>query len=182
MVKKHKQHTKKNGARLSSKKKFHWRNPQTWSLAPLATLGPVGYFPKGAGTLGALIALPIAYFVSSLSIYLLWGVTLFFCGAGLIAIQQFTADKVEKDPGCVIVDEVAGQLTTFLVVIPCLMHWPMLFLGFALFRFFDICKFGPVAFWDRRKNPMGVMMDDITAGILAGFVLAIVQALSLSYF
>ena len=121
---------------MPAKKKFNWQRPETWSFGSLATLGPVGFFPKGSGTVGALIALPIAYFASHISIYLLWAVTLCFFGAGLFAIQQFTADKAEKDPSCVIVDEVAGQLVTFLVVIPQLMHWPMLLLGFALFLFF----------------------------------------------
>lgn len=175
--KKTKKKVKTTQTRVPAKKKFNWQRPDTWSFGPLATLGPVGYFPKGSGTVGALVALPIAYFASHISIYLLWTVTLFFLGAGLFAIQQFTVDKTEKDPGCVIVDEVVGQLVTFLVVIPQLMHWPMLFLGFALFRFFDIFKFGLVAYWDRRKNPVGVMMDDVTAGMFAGFVLAVIQAI-----
>jgi len=158
--------------------KFHWLKPSTWNVAPLATLGPIGYFPKGSGTIGSLIALPIAYCASSLSIYVLWAVTLAFFAFGLWAITQFTENTTDKDPSCVIVDEVVGQLITFLVIMPYFMHWPVLLLGFVLFRFFDIFKFGLVAFWDRRKRPLGVMMDDVAAGILAGFVLAILQTFS----
>lgn len=163
---------------LARKKKttFSWKNPHTWSLASLATLGPLGYFPKGPGTIGSLVALPIAYMASTTDIYLLWLISLIVFVLGLVAITQFTTNSQEKDPGCVIIDEVAGQLVTFLAIIPPLMHWHMLLLGFILFRIFDIFKFGPVAYWDRRKNPLGVMMDDIMAGTLAGFVLAIVQA------
>ena len=159
-------------------RKFHWAKPSTWRIAPLATLGPIGYFPKGSGTIGSLVALPIAYCASSISIYLLWLVTIILLALGLWAITQFTQDSEEKDPGCVIVDEVVGQLITFLVIMPQFMHWPVLLLGFILFRIFDIFKFGLVAFWDRRKNPLGVMMDDVAAGIFAGFVLAILQALA----
>ena len=70
----------------------------------------------------------------------------------------------------------------FMVVLPEFMHWPMLFTGFVLFRFFDIFKFGAVAFWDRRKNPMGVMMDDVTAGICAGFIMAMIQVVIVEFF
>ena len=164
------------------KKSFSWKQPKTWPIAPLATLGPLGYFPKGPGTIGALAALPIAYLASTTSIYLLWLITLACIALGLLAIAQFTENSKEKDPGCVIVDEVAGQLVAFGAIIPQLMHWDMLLLGFVLFRVFDIFKFGSVAYWDRQKNPLGVMMDDITAGVFAGFILAIIQALSLSYF
>ena len=149
-------------------------------LSMIATLGPIGYFPKGSGTLGSLVALPIAYFASTVGLSFLWSITLFIFVLGLIAVRQFTSDKSEKDPSCVIIDEVAGQLATFVTIMPDLMHWPMLFLGFVLFRFFDIFKFGLVAFWDRRKKPLGVMMDDITAGIFAGFILSIIQFFLLS--
>ena len=152
-----------------------------WSLAPLATLGPIGYFPKGPGTMGSLVALPLAYILNHTSITLLLFCIFLICGIGLIAIQQFTENKTEKDPSCVIIDEVVGQLIPFLVVIPDFMHWPTLFLGFALFRFFDIFKFGAVAFWDRRKNPLGVMMDDVSAGICAGFILAIIQVIMIDF-
>lgn len=171
---------KKNIQATPKKKaiKFCWFKPQTWQLAPLATLGPIGYFPKGSGTIGSLVALPIAYCASNISIYLLWGITVLFFVFGLRAIAQFTENTTEKDPNCVIVDEVVGQLMTFLVVMPHFMHWPVLLIGFILFRFFDIFKFGLVAFWDRRKKPLGVMMDDVAAGIFAGFILAILQVLS----
>lgn len=144
-------------------------------LTSLSTLGPIGYFPKGPGTMGSLMALPLAYVLNRFSLPLLWIVTLTLLLVGYFAVHKFTADKKEKDPGCVIIDEVVGQLITFFVVIPDFMHWPMILMGFLLFRFFDIVKFGPVAFWDRRKNPVGVMMDDVMAGVLAGFVLAMLQ-------
>lgn len=149
------------------------------SLSSLATLGKLGYFPKGSGTIGSLVALPIVYLTAKTSISLLWITTILLFIFGLLAIQKFTANKPEKDPGCVIVDEVVGQLLTFFVVAPNFLHWPFLFIGFILFRLFDIFKFGPVAFWDRRKTPMGVMMDDVTAGIFAGFILSMLQVIML---
>ena len=171
----------KSHATPKKKTSFSW-DPRTWYLAPLATLGPIGYFPKVPGTIGSLVALPIAYVLHMLAYPLLWMFVFILFVVGLRAIQQYTADKTEKDPSCVIIDEVVGQLIPFMIIIPDFMHWPMLFLGFALFRFFDIFKFGAVAFWDRRKNPMGVMMDDVTAGIFAGFILSMVQVVLVGIF
>ncbi|MBQ3695482.1 MAG: phosphatidylglycerophosphatase A [Alphaproteobacteria bacterium] len=141
----------------------------------IATLGPLGYFPKGPGTIGSLVALPVVYLLSYLSAPFLWFTIFILFLLGLLAVQQFTQDKTEKDPSCVIIDEVVGQMIPFVVVLPELMHGPMLLVGFLLFRFFDIFKFGAVAFWDRKKTPMGVMMDDVTAGIFAGFIMAMIQ-------
>ena len=176
---------KTNGAKPvvvhRKKVKFNW-DVRTWNLAPLATLGPVGFFPKGPGTMGSLAALPFAYLLNRISIPLLWAVVFLIFGIGLLAIQQYTQDKDEKDPSCVISDEVVGQMIPFMVIVPDFMHWPMVFLAFALFRFFDIFKFGAVAFWDRRKNPMGVMMDDVSAGIFAGFVIAMLQVMIVEFY
>ncbi len=156
--------------------------PKGFSLAPLATLWKIGLFPKGAGTIGSLVALPIAYILNRYSITMLWILTFVLAIVGIKAIQQYTADKKEKDPSEVIIDEVVGQLITFSIVISDFMHWPMLIAGFVLFRFFDIFKWGAVAFWDRRKNPVGVMMDDVTAGIFSAFILAMAQVLMVEYF
>ena len=108
------------------KLKFSWA-VRTWHLAPLATLGPVGYFPKGPGTMGSLAALPFIYLLSYGSSILLWLTIVVLFLLGLIAVKQFTENKTEKDPSCVIVDEVVGQMIPFVVVLPEFMHWPMLF-------------------------------------------------------
>lgn len=171
----------KHSEKHPSKVKFSL-DVRKWRLASLATLGPIGFFPKGPGTMGSLVALPIAYILCNISIPLLWAVVFLTFGLGLLAIQQYTKDMNEKDPSCVIIDEVVGQMIPFMVIIPDFMHWPMVFLAFILFRFFDIFKFGAVAFWDRRKNPMGVMMDDVSAGIFAGFVIAMLQVVMVEFY
>ncbi|WP_376092184.1 phosphatidylglycerophosphatase A [Roseomonas sp. CCTCC AB2023176] len=49
-------------------------------------------------------------------------------------------------------------------------------LAFALFRLFDIAKPGPVGWADRRAGAMGVMLDDVIAGAMAGAVIVAVRA------
>ena len=59
-------------------------------------------------------------------------------------------------------------------------NWWLYLVGFAAFRFFDICKMGPVKWFDSKmKNAYGVMMDDVCAGLMAGFTLyLLVQVLA----
>ncbi len=160
------------------KRFLHW----PWGFHSLSTLGPIGYFPKGSGTVGSVVALPFAYLLYHTSYSLFATVILLLGIVGIFSIQRQTAHSKEKDPSCVIIDEVVGQMIPFLVLAPNFMHWQMMLAGFILFRIFDIFKFGPVAFWDRRKNAFGVMMDDVAAGINAGFCLAVLQVILIEFF
>ncbi len=152
-----------------------WKVLSKLKLKSLATLGPVGFFPKGSGTVGSLVALPLAYCLGQIFMPLLWIATIALYFLGIAAIDQYTKNKEEKDPRCVIIDEVVGQMTTFCIVIPGFLHWPILLLGFLLFRLFDVVKFGSVAMWDQQKRPLGVMMDDVMAGLQSAFILGLIQ-------
>ena len=76
-----------------------------------------------------------------------------------------------KDPGFVVIDEVAGQLIS-LVAIP--LAWKTFLAGFILFRAFDILKPPPVRQLERLPEGSGIMLDDVAAGIYA---LVVVQLL-----
>ena len=69
-----------------------------------------------------------------------------------------------KDPQCVVIDEVAGQLIPFLAI-PA--SWKSLLLGFILFRGFDIVKPPPVRQLERLPEGLGIVMDDVAAGVYA---------------
>ena len=141
----------------------------------IATVVHTGYFPKASGTIGSLIALPIAYVLNQTSLAIMWAMILLTFIIGIWAIYHFTKNKVNKDPSSVIIDEVVGQSIPFGFVAPGLLHWPLLLTGFILFRFFDICKFGVVRYFDRQKNAWGVMMDDVVAGLQTAFILVLLQ-------
>ena len=73
------------------------------------------------------------------------------------------------DPGDVVVDEVATQ---WLVLVPVGTDIPLMIAGFLLFRIFDVLKPWPASWADRRlKGGVGIMLDDIFAGIYAGVIL-----------
>ena len=140
----------------------------------LATGFGLGRMPTAPGTFGTLSALPLIWGMGHLR-----GVTggegLFLICLVLIAI--WIADRAEgilgeKDPGCIVIDEMAGYCVT-LTLVP--LSITTLAAGFAAFRFFDIKKPGPVRFFENSfKGGAGVVLDDIMAGVLAAFVLKMI--------
>lgn len=84
-----------------------------------------------------------------------------------------------SDPSQAVVDEVMGQLVTFLFV-PFGIGWPLILAGFLLFRLFDIWKPYPVRTLEVLPGGLGICADDIVAGVYAGVCLAAIYAVSLS--
>ncbi len=69
-----------------------------------------------------------------------------------------------EDPGHVVIDEVAGQLIALIGLSPTWLHAA---LGLVLFRFFDILKPPPIRQLERLPQGIGIMLDDVGAGIFA---------------
>ncbi|MBI1327219.1 MAG: phosphatidylglycerophosphatase A [Alphaproteobacteria bacterium] len=130
----------------------------------IATWFGSGLLKPGPGTWGSLASLPLLIPVASYTgIYGILITGVFLTLAGFWAINQL--DLTEEDPPSIVIDEVVGMFITFLVT-------PLtplgILLGFALFRFFDIVKPWPVSYFDKNiKGALGIMLDDIIAGILA---------------
>jgi phosphatidylglycerophosphatase A len=90
---------------------------------------------------------------------------------GIPAATQMSRATGLKDPQFVVIDEVAGQLITFIAV-P--VSWQSLLLGFILFRGFDIVKPWPVRWLERFPEGTGIVIDDVGAGLYALAVMQIV--------
>lgn len=128
-----------------------------------------GYLPKAPGTWGSLVGLLLFFLLHTLSLPLYLAVT-----AGLFVVGSFVAGEAEKildnrDPGVVVVDEIVGILITMIAVpvTPLTMA-----LGFILFRIFDILKPFPVNFFDQKfHGGLGIMLDDVMAGIYSLIIL-----------
>jgi phosphatidylglycerophosphatase A len=136
--------------------------PGGWVL--LAAWGPCGFSPVAPGTFGTLGAIPLWWVLRPLSLplYLL-------TVAAFLAIAVFASDAAGRywkvpDASPIVVDEVAGYLVT-LALVPW--SWPAALLGFALFRVFDILKPWPASWFDRQKHALGVVLDDVAAGVWA---------------
>ena len=146
-------------------------------LCNLATLGPIGYVRPAPGTIGSLVALGTGYMIASFSLGVLVAAILAVAILGVFAAERYGQRTGKKDASEVIIDEVAGQWIP-LVIIPLEVEWYVA--AFLLFRFFDISKIGPVGHAENLTGGIGVMADDLVAGILAAVVLW-VGAISMGY-
>jgi phosphatidylglycerophosphatase A len=145
----------------------------------IGTVCGVGLLRPASGTWGSLAALPLAYGLFQLGGFFLVIaalVVVFF--AGWWATIQITTQGDDPDPSRVVIDEVAGQWVALLPVLYGAMFagvevtrlWPGWIAAFVFFRLFDIWKPGPVGRADRRHDPLGVMLDDVIAGVMAAVV------------
>ena len=130
------------------------------------------------GTLGSLIGMIVGIFLlyySSLSIFLSFLILLFIIS--YISISLYTSDpkRSDHDPTEVIIDEFLGQLISMIPIFSLAQGIKSLFIygliSFILFRFFDIVKPWPISYFDKIKNPLGVILDDIVAGIISALIL-----------
>ena len=97
------------------------------------------------------------------------------CLAGTWAATRCERLLKRKDPGAVVVDEVAGQLITFLFV--PLGRWPWtVAAGFLAFRLFDIWKPYPINRLEALESGLGVMADDVLAGAYAATLMSLLTA------
>jgi phosphatidylglycerophosphatase A len=137
-------------------------------LAKLATLGPIGHLRPAPGTIGSLVALISGYVIAGFGSGWLLLAAALVSVLGIIAADHYGQATGRKDPGEVIIDEVAGQWLA-LCAAPHDMVWFVA--GFILFRFFDILKPGPVRWAEKWPGGLGVMADDIIAGLLSALCL-----------
>ena len=146
-------------------------------LCNLATLGPIGHIRAAPGTIGSLLALGTGYMIASLNLGVLVAAILAVAILGILAAERYGQRTGKKDAPEVIIDEVAGQWIP-LVIIPLEVNWYIA--AFLLFRFLDISKIGPVGHAEKFTGGIGVMADDLVAGILAALVLW-VGAIAMGY-
>ena len=150
-------------------------HPAGW----IATALSAGLSPKAPGTVGSAVALLPWWFLLR-GLPLAWYVAVLVTGFALGVWACGIAGKRlgVQDHGALVWDEVVAMWLTLLAV-PA--GWAWAVAGFALFRLFDIWKPWPVRWADRRVHGgVGVMLDDVLAGLYALVVLQL-AALALSH-
>lgn len=180
-----------------AKEKIEKKTLKDYFVLSVTTFG-VGYIPLASGTWGSMVGV---------GIYLLFGwieinasanlsgwseaqitawnhvfniiIFLLFCLLGIWASGRATKLFKDKDPSQAVVDEVMGQLLTFLFI-PFTFSWKMILAGFLLFRLFDIWKPYPIDSLQSLPAGIGVCADDILAGVYAGACLSVIYAISLT--
>lgn len=154
----------------------------------VATFLYVGLLRPAPGTWGSAAAIPVIYLLHRFAGFpgvAMAGVAVFLIGWW--ATARYTRGTGIHDPSEVVIDEVAGMFVTLAPVSAGLWFagvpgevfpYPGWVAGFALFRLFDIWKPGPIGWADRRGDPLGVMLDDIIAGVFAAIIVLAMAAFS----
>jgi phosphatidylglycerophosphatase A len=153
----------------------------------IGTVFGVGYIRPAPGTWGSLVALPWAWLLHALGGFplLLLGVIAAFL-KGWWATSKMTEGSDDHDPSEIVIDEVVGQWIALLPLsyaawsndIPVHVMWPGWIAAFALFRLFDIWKPWIIGWADRRGDALGVMLDDVIAGVFAAIGVMALAAFS----
>lgn len=138
-----------------------------WFWLAIAEWFGSGRLPKAPGTFGSLAAVPLALLLTRLGLGGYWIATVLITGLGIFASNKASYFLGEKDPQSVVIDEVAGVLLAFGFVIGG--PWWAHALAFGLFRLLDIKKPGPIyRLQFLEPAGLGIMADDILAGVCAG--------------
>ena len=152
----------------------------------IATWFGAGLLRPAPGTWGTLAALPFAWALHLLGgFWLLAAATAAVFGLGWWVSARLTGPD-DPDPSEIVIDEVAGMWLALWPVslgaiwtdMDVLRLWPGIVVVFLGFRLFDIWKPGPVGWADRLHSPLGLMLDDILAGLMAAVMVIALAALA----
>ena len=153
--------------------------PTDYVALAISTFG-VGYLPVMPGTYGSLVGVGIFLGFTQLvkgnalvAVAVVSIVVITF--VGIWAASRTEALDNRKDPRKVVVDEVAGQLIS-LFPLTLFTHWSIVavIISFILFRFFDIVKPYPARRLEALKGGMGIMCDDLVAGVYGAVLTALI--------
>ena len=137
-------------------------------LGQLATLGPIGQKLPAPGTAGSVVAVIAGYFLLTIGWVPFLILTILISVIGVFAADTYSDFTSTHDSGEIIIDEVAGQWVALLFIPHDILY---LIAAFILFRLFDITKCWPVNWAERLPGGIGVMVDDLLAGLMAGIIL-----------
>jgi phosphatidylglycerophosphatase A len=181
--------------RVTSRRRFSALTGLDCFAVAIATCG-IGFIRVVPATFGSALGVGIYLLIGAVATQLHLGVVkrgwevlpvnFLHLGVMLVAIITVSAagvwaatrtEKVlgEKDPRPVIIDEIAGQLMTFLLV-PFAASWLAVGAGFFLFRVFDILKPYPAHRLEHLKSGTGIMADDLVAGAYGALGLMILTS------
>ena len=137
----------------------------------LATGCRSGYSPVIPGTAGSLAALVPCGLMALLPVRVSAVVLIAFIVLAVWAAELSENLIGQKDPGCIVIDEFAGMMVTFIGIS---FTWQAVVVGFFLFRVMDILKPFPIRYLERTiPGGAGIVMDDVAAGIAAHIALQI---------
>ena len=127
-----------------------------------------GYSPLAPGTAGSAVGLLFVWAMSTLSLVGQIAAVIVVTVLSILAADIVATSLGLKDPGIIVADEIAGMMVT-MVAIP--LTPTSIVLGFILFRVMDVVKPPPARQFERLKGGLGVVADDLMAGVYAHLAL-----------
>lgn len=154
----------------------------------ITTVFYIGHLRPAPGTWGSAAAIPLAWVLHAYGGFpLLLVATVAVFLAGWAATAAYQKQTGTHDASEIVVDEIVGQ---WIALLPLsgglwamghagwLFPWPGWVGAFLMFRLFDIWKPGPIGWADRRDDALGVMLDDVIAGVFAAIAVSLAAAVS----
>ncbi len=136
----------------------------------VATVFDIGRAPVAPGTIASIAALPFAWLILRHGgVASLAGAAAIATLLGVWACDVYVRQTGREDPSECVIDEVAGQ---WIACAFAPLSFPGFALAFALFRLFDITKLWPISAAEKMRGGLGVMADDVVAGLVAGIIVA----------
>jgi phosphatidylglycerophosphatase A len=149
--------------------RLHWAEP-------IATFFGIGRLRPGPGTWASGATVLLWWLITrwippDWQSWLAGALVILAITIGIPAATRVSRASGSKDPQWVVIDEVAGQMIT-LIAAP--ISWKSLLLGFILFRGFDIVKPPPLRRLEQLPEGVGIVVDDVGAGLYALLVMQVV--------
>jgi phosphatidylglycerophosphatase A len=134
--------------------------------------GPIGWIPWVPATCASAVTAAVCWWAPpSPATVVLLAIAIYCIGVGTATTSERLLSA--EDPRNVVIDEIVGQLLTFLLVAP--VSWRLALTGFVLFRAFDIGKPFPAGVAERLPGGWGIMTDDVVAGVYSAMALALLR-------
>ncbi|MHC4135339.1 MAG: phosphatidylglycerophosphatase A family protein [Planctomycetota bacterium] len=133
----------------------------------------LGLLPVAPGTWGTLLGVALAWAAGQIpgTQFVLVGLAFAVTVVGVPLARAAEKEAGQQDPGWFVLDEVAGYLVA---VLGLPLTWPVLLGAFVSFRVFDIWKPPPIRRLEKEGGGIGVMADDLMAGIYANVAVQVV--------
>jgi len=152
-------------------------NSSNFLIKAISTVFFIGYLPLVPGTFGSIAAIGLFYLLkpAGLAVYFLAILLIIFLGL----LTAGRAEKLlnKKDPSCIVIDEVVGMLIALSFMPPDL---KIVILAFIIFRILDMLKPFPAIRLQNLHGAIGIIGDDLVAGIYTNIVLQVILKLASS--
>ena len=139
----------------------------------IATCFKVGYLPFAPGTWGSVFAILLWWvLLKDLNTYIFGAIIIIFLLIGIVVSNIIIDQSGDHDPSHIIIDELVGQWLALFLIPDGFFN---IAISFILFRFFDIIKPWPIRLIEKFPKGLGVMSDDLTAGLITLVLIQIIN-------